>query len=114
MIIQDTMYKSVQIIFSFLRPIPVIRSIPESECTHELNYAYTYLALCAFIFLVLNIPVPTGRLTPAVSSIFNIVSCVTLLSPWGAGFPCVRREGVSVHHTTSYCFFVCFFCFRFS
>ena len=44
---------------------------------HELNYAYTYLALPAFIFLVLNLPVPTGRLTPAASSIFNIVSSVT-------------------------------------
>ena len=72
---------------------------------HELNYAYTYLALSAFIFLVLNLPVPIGRLTPAASSIFNIVSSVTLLSPWGAGFPCVCREGVSVHHTTSSCFF---------
>ena len=80
---------------------------------HELNYAYTYLALAAFIFLVLNLPVPTGRLTPAASSIFNIVSSVTLLSPWGAGFPCVRREGVSVHHTTSSCCCCCFFFFFF-
>ena len=80
---------------------------------HELNYAYTYLALSAFIFLVLNLPVPTGRLTPAASSIFNIVSSVTLLSPWGAGFPCVRREGVSVHHTTLSCCCCCFFFFFF-
>ena len=76
---------------------------------HELNYAYTYLALSAFIFLVLNLPVPIGRLTPAASSIFNIVSSVTLLSPWGAGFPCVRRAGVSVHHTAFSCFFFVFF-----
>ena len=76
---------------------------------HELNYAYTYLALSAFIFLVLNLPVPIGRLTPAASSIFNIVSSVTLLSPWGAGFPCVRREGVSVHQTSSCCCFFFFF-----
>ena len=76
---------------------------------HELNYAYTYLALSAFIFLVLNLPVPIGRLTPAASSIFNIVSSVTLLSPWGAGFPCVRREGVSVHHTALSCFCFVFF-----
>ena len=61
---------------------------------HELNYAYTLLALSAFIFLVLNLPVPVGRLTPAASSIFNIISSVTLLSPWRAGFPCVCREGV--------------------
>ena len=60
-------------------------------------------------FLVLNLPVPTGRLTPAASSIFNIICSVTLLSPWGAGFPCVRREGVSVHHTTSSCCCCCFF-----
>ena len=80
---------------------------------HELNYAYTYLALSEFIFLVLNLPVPTGRLTPAASSIFNIVSSVTLLSPWGAGFPCVRREGVSVHHTTLSCCCCCFFLFFF-
>ena len=72
---------------------------------HELNYAYTYFALSAFIFLVLNLPVPIGRLTPAASSIFNIVSSATLLSPWGAGFPFVRREGVS----TSSCFFFFFF-----
>ena len=78
---------------------------------HELNYAYPYLALSAFIFLVLNLPVPIGRLTPAASSIFNIVSSVTLLSPWGAGFSCVRREGVSVHHTDLSCFFFCFFFF---
>ena len=65
-----------------------------------MNYAYTFLALSAFGFLVLNLPVPNGRLTPAASSIFNIVSSVTLLSLWGAGFPCVSREGVSVHHTT--------------
>ena len=78
---------------------------------HELNYPYTYLALSAFIFLVLNLHVPIGRLTPAASSIFNIVSSVTLLSPWGAGFPCVRREGVLVHHTTSSCFFFFFFFF---
>ena len=83
---------------------------------HELNYAYTYLALSAFIFLVLNLPVLTGRLTPAASSIFNIVSSVILLSPWGAGFPCLRREGVSVHHTALSCFFfvVVFFFFFFS
>ena len=49
---------------------------------HKFNYAYTYLALSAFIFLVLNLPVPIGRLTPAASSIFNIVSSATLLSPW--------------------------------
>ena len=78
---------------------------------HELNYAYTYLALSAFIFLVLNLPVPVGRLTPVASSIFNIVSSVTLLSPWGAGFPCVGREGVSVHHTA---LFFCFFFVLFS
>ena len=76
---------------------------------HELNYAYPYLALSAFIFLVLNLPVPIGRLTPAASSIFNIVSSVTLLSPWGAGFSCVRREGVSVHHTAVSCFVFFFF-----
>ena len=75
---------------------------------HELNYAYTYFALSAFIFLVLNLPVPIGRLTPAASSIFNIVSSATLLSPWGAGFPCVRREGVSVHQASSSCC-CCFF-----
>ena len=79
---------------------------------HELNYAYTYLALSEFIFLVLNLPVPIGRLTPAASSIFNIVSSVTLLSPWGAGFPCVRREGVSVHHTALSCFSFFFFFFN--
>ena len=80
---------------------------------HELNYAYTYLALSAFIFLVLNLPVPIVRLTPGASSLFKIVSSVTLLSPWGAGFPCVRREGVSVHHTALYLvfFFCCFFFF---
>ena len=78
---------------------------------HELNYAYTYLALSAFIFLVLNLPVPIGKLTPAASSIFNIVSSVTLLSPWGAGFPCVHRESVSVHHTALSCFFFFFFFF---
>ena len=65
----------------------------------------------AFIFLVLNLPVPIGRLTPAASSIFNTVSSVTLLSPWGAGFPCVRREGVSVHHTALSCFLLLFFFF---
>ena len=70
---------------------------------YELNYAHTYLALSAFIFLVLNLPVSIGRLTSVASSIFNIVSSVTLLSLWGVGFPCVRREGVSVHHTTSSC-----------
>ena len=73
-----------------------------------MNYAYIYLVLSAFIFLVLNLPVPIGRLTPAASSIFNIVSSVTLLFPWGAGFLCVHREGVSVHHTTSSCC-CCFF-----
>ena len=49
------------------------------------------------------------KVNPAASSIFNIVSSVTLLSPWGAGFPCVRREGVSVHHTTSSCCCCCCF-----
>ena len=77
-----------------------------------MNYAYTFFfffffALSALIFIVLNLPIPIGRLTPAASSIFNIVSSVTLLSPWGAGVLCVCQEGVSVRHTT-FCFLLFF------
>ena len=91
-----------------LRPI----NGPVSECTPWIELCIYLFALSAYIFLVLNLPVPIGRLTPTASSIFNIVSSVTLLSPWSAGFPCVRQEGVSVHHTTSSsCFFFFFFFF---
>ena len=69
-----------------LRPIPVIRSIPVRECIPWIELCVYFFGLICIYFPGFNLPVPTGRLTPAASSIFNIVSSVTLLSPWGAGF----------------------------
>ena len=77
---------------------------------HKLNNTYTFLALSAFIFLVLFLPVQSGRLSPEAYSIFNIVSSVTHLSPWGAGCPLVCREGVLFVCCCFFVFFLFFFC----
>ena len=108
MILQDTM-QSVQEYSAF--KVHSGNRVHSGKWMHPMDYAYTFLAFSPFIFLVLNLPVPIGRLTPAASSIFNMVSNVTLLSPWGAVCPCVCREGISVHHTTPSCFFFFFFFF---
>ena len=111
MILQDTM-QSVQEYSAF--KVHSGNKVHSGKWMHPMNYAYTFFGLICIIFLVLNLPVPIGRLTPAASYFFNIVSSVTLPTPWCAVFPCVCREGISVHHKLRLvCFFCLFVCFCF-
>ena len=100
MIIQDTMYKSVQV--KLLRPIPVIKSIPVSECT-------PWIELCICHFGLTCIYFPGFKLT---CSNFNIVPSVTFLSPLGCWFSlCTSGRCLGTPHNFVLFFFFFFFCF---
>ena len=108
-VIAETMRQSLHIRTCSFYRLPLAKQHKEniqyltSTVQDLILLKYPHIGAQSIIFEVISV-------ISVVISVIPVIS-VNRRTAWGAGFPCVRLEGVSVHHTTLSCF--CFFLFFF-